>query len=174
VRTIGVLTVALVSLAGCGGGDMGDLQSYVQQVLARKGKRPPPIPPLEPYVVYSYQSGEGRDPFEPFFKEEAPAPAKSAAGNGVQPDLNRNREELEQYALDSLRMMGTLEQKDKMWGIVRSPDGTIHRVQVGNYMGRNFGKIVNISEERIELNEIVPDGQGGWTERQAALALVEQ
>ena len=171
--TIGVLALTLVSLAGCGGNDMSDLRAYVTSVLSRKGKRPPPIPPLEPYVVYNYQSAGGRDPFQPFFKEESPAAAKKASTSGVHPDLNRNREELEQYALDSLRMMGTLEQHDKMWGIVRSPDGIIHRVQVGNYMGRNFGKITSISEDKIELHEIIPDGQGGWTERKAALALVE-
>lgn len=176
MRNAGLVFGALVclGLAGCASGDMSDLEQYVQQVLARKGKRPPPIPPLEPYVVYNYKSSEGRDPFEPFFKEEPPPPTMAAAASGLQPDMNRNREELEQYTLDSLRMMGTLEQASQLWGIVRSPDGTIHRVQVGNYMGRNHGKIVNISEEGIELQEIVPDNQGAWSERQAALALVEQ
>ena len=71
-------------------------------------------------------------------------------------------------------MMGTLELNEELWGIVRSPDGTIHRVQVGNYVGRNHGKIVGISEESIDLNEIIQDGQGGWQERDAALALTQQ
>jgi type IV pilus assembly protein PilP len=71
-------------------------------------------------------------------------------------------------------MMGTLELDNELWGIVRSPDGTIHRVQVGNYLGRNHGKVVGISEESIDLNEIIQDGQGGWQERTAALALISQ
>ena len=71
-------------------------------------------------------------------------------------------------------MMGTLELNEELWGIVRSPDGTIHRVQVGNYVGRNHGKIVGISEESIDLNEIIQDGRGGWQERDAALALTQQ
>ncbi|MFB3084100.1 MAG: pilus assembly protein PilP, partial [Gammaproteobacteria bacterium] len=74
---------------------------------------------------------------------------------------------------DSLRMVGLLEDTDDQWGIIVDPDGTIHRVKVGNYMGRNIGKITNIYEDRIELREVVQDSQGRWTERTAALALVE-
>ena len=134
------------------------------------------LPPIEPYEVYTYRSSGDVDPFEPFYKEEVPPPGGpvTASGSGLSPDFNRNREELENYALDSLRMMGTLELNSELWGIVRSPDGTIHRVQVGNYIGRNHGKIVSISEESIDLNEIIQDGQGGWQEREAALALAEQ
>ena len=169
-----IAIAAGVALSGCGGGSMSDLQSYVQQVLARKGGKIDPIPPLEPYVVYTYQSSGRTDPFKPFFKEEIAGEGEIRPGEGgVAPDMNRNREELENYALDSLRMMGTLEQGPEIWGIIRSPDGTIHRVQTGNYMGRNHGKIVHISEDRIELTEIVVDSQNRWQERNAALALAE-
>lgn len=164
---------ASLILSGCGGGSMSDLQSYVQQVLARKGGKIEPIPPLEPYVVYAYQSAGGVDPFRPFFAEDPGAGGTKDGPGGLKPDANRNREELENYALDSLRMMGTLEQDADVWGIIRSPDGTIHRVQTGNYLGRNHGKIVHISEEKVELTEIVADSQGRWQERPAALALVE-
>lgn len=161
-------------LSGCGGGSMSDLQSYVQQVLARKGGKIEPIPPLEPYVVYSYQSSGGVDPFKSFFEEEPEEDGAIRPGEGgVSPNMDRNREELENYALDSLRMMGTLEQGPDVWGIVRSPDGTIHRVQTGNYIGRNHGKIIHISEEKIELTEIVVDSRNRWQERPAALALAE-
>ena len=98
-------------------------------------------------------------------------PASTTAG--PQPDLDRNREELEQYALDSLRMVGTLDRDGTVWAIVRSPDSIIHRISVGNYMGKNHGKIIGISEDRIELMEIIPDGLGGFEERDAALALAE-
>lgn len=161
-------------LTGCGGGSMRDLESYVQQVLARPGGKIEPIPPLEPYVVYTYQSSDGVDPFKPFFQEEPDESGKIQPGEGgVAPDLNRNKEELENYALDSLRMMGTLEQGPEIWGIVRTPDGTIHRVQTGNYIGRNHGKITHISEDSIELTEIVVDSRNRWQERPAALALAE-
>jgi len=87
---------------------------------------------------------------------------------------NRNREELEDFELDSLKMVGTMEDENENWGVVIDPDGIVHRVSVGNYMGRNIGKIVNVFEDRIELREIVKNNQGRWEERQAALALIEQ
>jgi Tfp pilus assembly protein PilP len=85
----------------------------------------------------------------------------------------RNREELEEFELDSLRMVGTMEDTTDHWGIIVDTDGIVHRVSVGNYMGMNIGKIVNIFEDRIELREIVKNNQGRWEERQAALALTE-
>ncbi len=160
-------------ISGCGGGSMNDLQSYVDEVLSRPGGKIAPIPPLEPYVVYTYQSSEGVDPFEPFFQDAPDPTTVTAADGGPAPDPNRNKEELEGYALDSLRMMGTLEQDETVWGIIRTPDGAIHRVQSGNYMGRNHGKITHVSEEKIELTEIVADSQGRWQERPAGLALAE-
>lgn len=169
--------ILALALSGCAEQRMDDLKRDVDKLLARKGSKIQELPPIEPYETYTYTSSGARDPFEPFYKpEEVAADAAGAAdlaGSGIRPDTTRNREELEQYALDSLRMMGTLELGDGLWGIIRSPDGTIHRVQIGNYLGRNHGKIVSIAEDRIELNEIIPNGQNGWQERNAALALFE-
>ena len=171
-----LLLAMAVGLTGCVERDMGDLQAYSKEVLSRKARPIQDLPPPEVYEVYGYTSAEGVDPFEPFYKEVPPPPpgAVAASATGIQPNFDRNKEELENYALDSLRMMGTLELNEELWGIIRSPDGTIHRVQVGNYVGRNHGKIVGISEESIDLNEIIQDGRGGWQERDAALALTEQ
>jgi len=80
---------------------------------------------------------------------------------------------LEAFSLDSLRMVGTLTDHEGLWGLVRTKDGTIHSVRVGNYMGQNYGRIVRILEDRIELMEIVPDKPGTWREQQATLALAE-
>jgi type IV pilus assembly protein PilP len=175
MRTLLGILVSALALSGCADQRMDDLERYVNEVLQRKGSKIQELPPLEPYEVYTYASAKERDPFEPFYKPEETATqaTATAAASGPRPDTSRNREELEQYALDSLRMMGTLELNDGLWGIVRSPDGTIHRVKLGNYMGRNHGKIVAIAEDRIELNEIIPNGQNGWQERTAALALFE-
>lgn len=177
-RALAMLIIVCVPLAGCGGGSMADLRSYVAEVKTRKGTRIEELPPIEPYVVYTYPCNgeiECVDPFEPFFLEP-PRPPESegqVAGNGISPDFDRNREELESYPLDGLRMMGTLEKDDQFWGILRDPDAIIHRVQVGNYIGQNHGKITNITEDKIELLEIVPDGRGGWEERTAEIALAE-
>jgi len=150
-------------------------KAYAAKIRARKGGKVEELPPIEPYVSYAYQSESAVDPFESFFKEEpVPAPGPKAADNGIHPDPNRNKEELEAFPLDALRMMGTLQNAEELWAIVRSPDGTIRRVSPGNYMGKNFGKITGIFEDHIELTEIVPDGRGGWVEREAQLALLEQ
>jgi type IV pilus assembly protein PilP len=178
VRTLATLLVVCVPLAGCGGGSMADLRGYVAEVKTRKGGRIEELPPIEPYVVYAYPCDgaiDCVDPFEPFYLEP-PRPPESegqVAGTGISPDFDRNREELESYPLDGLRMMGTLEKNEQFWGILRDPDAIIHRVQVGNYIGQNHGKITSITEDRIELLEIVPDGQGGWEERNAEIALAE-
>lgn len=170
------IAVIVAATSGCVDRDMSDLEIFAQEIMSRKGSSIVELPPIEPYEVYTYSSAEAIDPFEPFYKEQQSQQVAAAdqGGNGTRPNFDRNPEELESYALDSLRMMGTLELDNELWGIVRSPDGTIHRVQVGNYVGRNHGKIVGISEESIDLNEIIQDGQGGWQERSAALALVSQ
>ena len=170
-----LLSAMALALSGCIESDKSDLEAYAKQVLGRPGTRIDELPPVEPYEVYTYASAEGTDPFEPFYKESDKSPDDPVdVGNGLSPNFDRNREELENYSLDSLRMMGTIELEQELWGIVRSPDGTIHRVQVGNYIGRNHGKIVGISEESIDLNEIVEDGRGRYQERVAALGLATQ
>ena len=173
-RTV-LFCAVTVLLSGCIDRDKSDLESYAAEVLARKGSRIDELPPLEPYEVYTYASADGVDPFKPFYDvSKTNERGTDSGGSGLKPNFDRNLEELETHPLDSLRMMGTLELNTELWGIILAPDGTIHRVQVGNYMGRNHGKIIGISEDSIDLNEIVDDGRGGYQERNAALALAEQ
>lgn len=183
VRTVSiVLTAALgMALGGCVNRDKSDLENYVSEVLARKGGQIDPLPPIKPYERYLYQSATLglRDPFTPFMAQEEKQEAVSDAPDAEQQAYNdeilaHNREELESFELDSLRMVGTLTNDDELWGIVRDNDGTVHRVQVGNYLGRNYGKILNIQDDRIELREIVKDDEGRWEERDASLALAEE
>jgi type IV pilus assembly protein PilP len=169
-----------VLLGGCVSSDMSDLESYTAEVLARPGGRIEPLPEIKPYEAYAYQSAaEGMvDPFELFY-EQKQAKQEEVTDTGMTRELEmeikvRNREELEQYELDSLKMVGTMDDTEQLWGIIVDPDGIVHRVTVGNYAGRNIGKIVNIFEDRIELREIVRNSQGRWEERQAAIALIEQ
>ncbi len=171
-----VVALAAAALAGgCTERSMSDLEGWVQEVLARPGGEIDPLPPIKPYEVYTYQSAGKKDPFEPFFQPEPEQIAQGEAeDSGVKPDFNRNKEELELYPLDSLRMVGTIEREGQIYGIVLTPDQTIHRVKVGNHLGQNFGKIVSIQEDRIELVEIVRDARGRWEERPAALALQEE
>lgn len=166
--------------SGCVINDMSDLEAYSQEVLARPGGRIEPLPEVKPYEAYTYKSAaEGaRDPFIVFYnktQEELADAQDSGLTEEMDRELNnRNREELERFELDSLRMVGTIEDTENNWGIILDPDGTVHRVRVGNYLGANVGKILNIFEDRIELREIVRNQSNGkWEERQAAIALAE-
>jgi type IV pilus assembly protein PilP len=158
-------------LAGCGGNDLSDLQAYVDQVKGREPGQIEPLPEIKQIETFVYQAGERREPFSLPNGEIDEDVAER--GSGIAPDPLRRKEELEQFPLDSLRMVGTLDLHDTEWGLVLVQDGTLFRVKAGNYMGQNHGQITRIAEDKIELTEIVPDGAGGWQERQAAVALSE-
>ena len=173
------ILLSTLLLGGCVSNDISDLEAWTQQVLARPGGRIAPLPEIKPYQAYTYQSGEKglRDPFQTFYQQatEVAATEKDA---GLTAEMekeikNRNREELESFELDSLKMVGIMKNEKNTWGIIRDPEGTVHRVKVGNYMGRNIGKITNIFEDHIDLREIVQNTQGRWEERPASIALVE-
>ena len=169
-RLMPLMLIAGLALAGCGG-DMDDLDQYINEVKARPGGRIDPLPEITPYEVFTYVAdAEGlRSPFVP----DAPQAAVGQIGGGVQRDLERSREFLEQFPLDTLRMVGTLMQGEQNFGLIQTSDGLIHRVVPGNYMGQNDGRIVSISESEIQIIEIISDGIGGYLERDAAVALAD-
>lgn len=170
-----LLGAAAVLVGGCASSEMSDLQGYVAQVNARPGGQIEPLPEVKPYERYLYQSVGMRDPFSALFEVPEEALARDvddAKQHALMQEIqNRNREELESFELDSLRMVGTLENPSNFWGIVKDPKGTVHRVSVGNYLGMNFGKVTIVAEDRIDLREIIKDPQGDWIERLASLAL---
>jgi type IV pilus assembly protein PilP len=171
---------SLLVLGGCVSRDISDLDQWTTEVLARPGGRIQPLPEIKPYEAYAYKSASesSRDPFVSFYnsrRDEVVEVKDSGLTKEMEAEIrNRNREELEQFELDSLRMVGTLENADENWAIINDPDNTVHRIKVGNYMGRNIGKVINVFEDRIELREIVQDSGGRWEERQAAIVLVEE
>jgi type IV pilus assembly protein PilP len=158
-------------LAGCANQDMSDLHDFVNEVKSRPASGIEPIPEVKQAVSFAYVAGGRRGPFTP--QEEESATTEAVLDNGVRPDPNRRKEELEVYSLDSLRMVGTLEQEEQTWGLLKTSDGTIHRVAPGNYIGRHDGRITRISEDKIELIELVPTGSG-FLEKEAAVALGEE
>lgn len=170
MRRIVFLSLPLL-LTACANQDMADLRDYVSEVKARPPSGIEPIPEVKQVAGFTYSDQGRRDPFTP--PEGETEAAEAVLDNGIRPDPNRRKEELESYALDALRMVGTLEQDEQTWGLVKTDDGTIHRVAPGNYMGLNDGKITRISEDKIELIELVPVG-GGFQEKEAAVALGEE
>lgn len=164
------LLFATFALSACSG-DMDDLDQYINDVKARPGGRIEPLPEITPYEVFTYiADAEGiRSPFVP----DSPQAASGMAAGGTRPDPERSREFLEQFPLDTLRMVGTLQQGETHFGLVQTSDGLIHRVVPGNYMGQNDGRIVAVNESEIELVEIISDGIGGYLEREAAVGLAD-
>lgn len=174
------ILLSTLALGGCVSNNISDLQGWTEQVLARPGGRIAPLPEIKPYQAYTYQSGQkgARDPFQSFYQQVIVGPEPPGKDPGLTKEMekeikNRNREELEGFELDSLKMVGIMQNEGNNWGIIKDPDGTVHRVKVGNYMGRNIGKITNIFEDHIDLREIIQNNQGRWEERQASVALVE-
>lgn len=159
------------ALGGCINRDMKDLERYVDEVKARKQGEIEPLPEIKQIETFAYRVDNRRSPFQPTETERSDE--ANLETNGLAPDPNRRKEELENYSLDSLRMVGTLKRDETTWALVRTKDKTIYRVKAGNYMGHNHGQITHIDESDIELTEIIPNGQGGYRERQASLALKE-
>ena len=133
---------------------------------AKKGAPLEPLPVIRTFETFEYKDQELRDPFITSVEDQ-----EQTAAAGPHPDQDRAREPLEGFPLDGLRMAGTLGLAKAIEGLVRDPDGVVHRVHVGNYLGQNYGRITGIGEDHIELVELVPNGSGGWMERQATIAL---
>jgi type IV pilus assembly protein PilP len=170
IRWLLVMLPVVAGLTACSGAN-DDLEQYIDSVKARPGGRIEPLPEITPYEVFLYKAdAEGfRSPFVP----DAPQAAAGAAAGSTRPDPERSREFLEQFSLDTLQMVGTLELGGTNYGLVQTADGLIHRVIPGNYMGQNDGRIVAVNESEIELIEIISDGIGGYVEREAAVGLAD-
>ena len=170
-RTFTVVA-ACALLTACVGADHSDLQAYVNNVMAQQKPKIEPIPEFKPYPIYVYEAGDLRDPFEEsaFVEQQAEV---AIAGSGIRPPERDTKEPLEDFPLDTLRMVGTLEQATTMWALIKDAEGSIHRVKTGNYMGKNYGKILSITEHQVDILEIVPNGQGAYMERPATIALSE-
>ena len=154
-----------LGLGACSSAD-DELSRFIEDTNKQPGGRVDPLPEVKPYETFAYVPGERRSPF---------MPGGSGAGStqGLRPDSKRNREFLEQFSLDTLKMVGTLKLGGHMYGLVQTKDGLVHRVSPGNYVGQADGKITDITAAKITLTEIVPDGLGGYMERPAALGLNE-
>lgn len=171
------MALASVTLAGCGG-DMSDLQEYAQEVRSRTSRNIEPIPQIKTFepFVYEAKDKEGvdrRDPFVALLTSRDQAVAAAGAAGAIRPDTDRPKEPLEEFPLDSLRMVGTITMQQRAFALIRAPDAVVHRVSVGDHMGQNYGKITAISETEVVLMEIIPDGFGGFLQRPASVALVQ-
>ena len=164
------LTPALLVtlLAGCGSRNFADIDTWIAEVNARPRGPVEALPPFEQVQPYAYQASAKRQPFEPpvMVKEVMRRP-----GVQVKPDFDRVKQYLEQFPIAELSMVGTLAQKQLLFALIRDPEGGVHKVQVGDYLGTDYGRITSIQELEVQLTEIVADGTGGWVERSRTVSL---
>lgn len=158
---IGGLALVL-GLTGCSGNS--DLVEYANQVEAKKVNKIPPIPQVQPYIAFPFSADGRRNPFLPEL-------TKAEASSDVPPELQRPKAYMEQFPLDALRMVGVVKYGATVYAMILAPDQVIHRVTINEYLGQNYGKVVGISDEEIDLLETVPDGFNGWEHRPASLKM---
>lgn len=173
LERIMVFFLMVCLLAACGNKEKRrEIETYVATIEARKIKEIEPLPDIKPYEPFTYTAYSLRSPFVGAFAQETTR--KMAAENGIHPDVNRRKEVLESFPLDSLRMVGTLEKNNKKWALVTDPKGAVYRLTTGNYVGQNHGQLNSILDDKLLITEIIPDPSGGWRERKASLALTTE
>ena len=166
-NVLGVTTLCGLML-GCVNDNVSDLQQYVEKTKSKKAGKIEPLPDIKTHETYAYDETTLRDPFQPSVARKV-----VRSTSNLRPNMKRNREVLEQYPLDTLTMVGSLEQGGAKWALVRAKDGTLYRTKKGRYIGQDYGKIIRVTETEIILQETVPDGLGGWVRRQATLSVSE-
>lgn len=163
-RLIGLAMV--LGLAGCDIGGMDDLQRFVDETGKDMQGKIEPLPEVKVYEPFTYNAFDLPDPFKP-------RKLSTGGGGGMQPDMNRPKEPLEAYSLETLKMVGVISKNGVIHAVVRTPDNAIYHVKKGNYAGQNFGLITQITDSEVTLREIVQDSAGDWAERTSTLILQE-
>ena len=170
---IAMWLVLAVLLGGCGRsvtstpGDAPNLQKWAAEMKSRPAPALDPLPVMQQFETFEYAAQSLRDPFSNAFSEES-------NGSGLRPDPSRRKQLLEQFPLDSFDMVGTIGDGAARVALVMGPDKVTYRVRPGMYIGQSDGRITGVSDDRIELVELVPDGASGWLERPATIVMAEQ
>lgn len=167
-----MIVVALtVTLAGCGGGDQfADIRTFMKDVEQKPRGQIAPLPEFESYTAFTYGAANQRSPFEPPIIVP-PKTAEQKRNVGVKPPQNHVKQYLERFPLSALAMVGTLQKDNSTFALIEDSQGGVHRVQVGDYMGDQWGQIESIEDARIDVTEIVGDGAGGWLRRPRTVEL---
>jgi type IV pilus assembly protein PilP len=168
-----VVCLGSLLLVACGSDDLDEVREFVKNAHADKKPKVEPLPEIKTQDSFAYNALNLPDPFASF-NLKPNAGARGSAGAGVAgPDPNRRREALEEYPLDSLKMVGTLSRGKQAWAIIQAPDGTVHRAKTGDHVGQFSGLVTKVTEEKIDLIELIQGPLGDWIEREASLTLLE-
>ena len=161
----------LSALSGCeAGDDYDDLDAYISEMRLLGPGRIEPTPVFRSYPTFTYNAANLRSPFSPQISTEPAARRKGS--HDVRPDPDRVRQYLEGFNIEQFEMVGTLSNATGSYALLRGAGG-VHRLKVGDFLGRNDGRIVAISSSQVDVVEIVPDGQGAWLERSRTIPLKE-
>jgi len=159
-----MLLLSMLLLSGCGGDEFADLKTF----MAQAGNNAPPLeslPPIKAPDLFSYQPEGLPDPFK--------VRNLKIGKGGPQPDSNRPKGELEDYPLDALRMVGTMQKGNQLIALVRTPKSEVRMLRKGEYIGQNNGVVTDVHETGIDIREILQDGAGDWVETKSVLPLQE-
>jgi type IV pilus assembly protein PilP len=168
VKKLNLLPILLL-LSACNGGD--DPRTFVANAGKDLRGKVQPLPEVKPYEPFVYAATDLPDPFKP---RKLTPPAGSGKAGGLQPPRDHVKQALENYPLEALKMVGTLQQGKMNYALIKTPDNNLYRVKQGNYMGQNFGIITQVSDTDVKLTEIVQDSGGDWTERSTSLSLIDE
>lgn len=175
VRILGKALVAasvLSMLSGCGDSGVQELRQWMDEVRRQTPVNVQKIPEPKKFTPFAYEGKGQPDPYSSTKLSVAFAKLQADSKGGLKPDLDRRKEPLENYPLDSIKMVGTLQKPGMNYALLQV-DKAVFQAKVGNYVGENFGMITRITETEVELKEIVRDASGEWVERQAKLELQE-
>ncbi|KQZ94676.1 MULTISPECIES: pilus assembly protein PilP [unclassified Pseudomonas] len=165
------MAMLLVVLGGCNSGeDFSDLDAYMNEMRLRAPGKIEPTPTFRSYPTFTYNAANLRSPFSRQVRIDL-AGQKHGSRN-VKPDPNRVKQYLEGFNIEQFEMVGTISNAAGSFALLRGAGG-VHRLKVGDYLGRNEGRIVAISSAQVDVVEIVPDGQGAWLERPRTIPLKE-
>jgi type IV pilus assembly protein PilP len=156
---------SVLSLSGCSSSADDELTRYINQVKAKSARPIPPIPEFPPLKAFQYPDPDERR--SPFHLTEL---KQQENENLNAPNMKRPKQALESYPLDALKFVGTLKQENQIWALISTPIGTISRVMVGEYMGKNFGKVIKVTDKALEIEETV-QVEGKWEKKMTTFNL---
>lgn len=176
IRVTFFLLTSLMLVACSGNDGFADLDRFMKEIDAKPRGRVEPLPEVKVYKAFNYSAANRRSPFLPPEEVVLNDVKIQQDQSNIKPDFDRPKEVLESYALTQLQMVGTLQrnENDTLWALLSDGSGSVHMAKQGQYMGKNHGRIVGITDGRIDLIEIVPNGHGGWLERPRTVALEDE
>jgi type IV pilus assembly protein PilP len=169
-RPVLLAALACLALAACGAEQHSDLRQFVRDSDNMPRGRIPPLPEVKPYEPFEYAAFDLLDPFVPRKIE----PPRTAKPDPRLPDPNRRKGPLEAFPLENLKMVGSLSQKKEYFALIKTPDNNLYRVRMGDFMGQNFGRVIDITESAVKLKELIQDSGNDWKEEERTLLLQDE